>query len=150
MTLRLMVALSVGVAALVLIPVLLIVGLGVYGSSLGGSAKSVAGSGAELRLLPARGFAGSAVAIQGRQWPPRKTVSLYVRRPDLGSTFGSLRLRIDQVRGVEVWQLRGRKDHSGVHHRIEHEGNLHRGSERPRHAGGECAMRSCPDRTRSA
>ena len=92
-----MVALAAGVAALVLIPVLTVVGLGVYGSSLGGSAKSVAGSGAELRLLPARGFAGSAVAIQGRQWPPRKTVSLYVRRPDRGSTIGSLRLRIDQV-----------------------------------------------------
>lgn len=97
MTLRPTFGLAIVVAALALIPVLVIVGLGVYGSSLGGSANSFAGSGAELRLLPASGFAGAAVAIQGRQWPPRKTVSLYVRRPELNSSIGSLRVRIDQV-----------------------------------------------------
>ena len=110
MNLRLMVALAAGVAALVLIPVLTVVGLGVYGSSLGGSAKSVAGSGAELRLLPApwirglgSGDSGTPMAAQEDGLPICKASPTEVQQSD---RFGSGSIK-SLLRGLAASKWKG-------------------------------------------
>ena len=63
---------------IVLLPVLVIVTLGIYGTSIGGSASARGATGARITLLPARGVPGDAVTVQGRGWPPRSEITVYV------------------------------------------------------------------------
>ncbi|MDP6349196.1 MAG: carboxypeptidase regulatory-like domain-containing protein [Chloroflexota bacterium] len=63
---------------LVLAPVLAIVILGAYGTALGGSTSTRGESGASLTLLPAGGPPGEAVSIQGRGWPARTDVVIFL------------------------------------------------------------------------
>ncbi len=91
---RIVVAASAALAALILIPVVAVVGLGAYGSSLGGSTTSVGTRGAELKLIPAHGLPGSTVRIEGRNWPARARISLSLSRPSSAAGVAPLRMRL--------------------------------------------------------
>ena len=81
----------------VLVPVLAVVGLGAYGSTLSEGAIARAESGAELQLIPAHGPPGSKIKIEGRKWPPVSAVDLYLSRA-LESTAGSeMNLRLAHI-----------------------------------------------------
>ena len=97
MNAKLALAVTAALAVLILIPVLAVVGLGVYGSALGGSTRVTGSSGAELTLQPARGPSGSVVTIRGSNWPERKNVSLFLRRPAVTDAGAQLRLRLAKV-----------------------------------------------------
>jgi hypothetical protein len=77
--------------ALVLVPVLAIVILGAYGAALGGSASTRGESGASLTLLPAGGPPGEAVSIQGRGWPARTEVVIFL---SIGEAEGAADARV--------------------------------------------------------
>ena len=76
---------------------LIVVGLRIYGSALGGSTRATGSSGAELTLQPARGPSGSVVTIRGSNWPERKNVSLFLRRPAVTAAGNQLRRRLAEV-----------------------------------------------------
>ena len=97
MNAKLALTITAALAVLILIPVLVVVGLGVYGSALGGSTRVTGSSGAELTLQPARGPSGSVVTIRGSNWPERKNVSLFLRRPAVTDAGAQLRLRLAKV-----------------------------------------------------
>ncbi len=82
MKLRVSIAATAVLAVVVLVPVAVIIALGAYGSAIGGSAKSVSESGAEINLTPSEGLPGSPVRIEGRKWPPRSEVAIFARRPE--------------------------------------------------------------------
>lgn len=82
--------------AIVLIPVLVIVTLGIYGTSLGGSVSAQGATGAQITLLPARGSPGESVTIQGRGWPPKGEIIFYVARGDTAEDAGA-RLRLGTI-----------------------------------------------------
>ena len=94
---RIVVAASAALAALILIPVVAVVGLGAYGSSLGGSTTSVGTRGAELKLIPAHGLPGSTVRIEGRNWPARARISLSLSRPSSAAGVAPLRMRLAKL-----------------------------------------------------
>ncbi len=94
---RIVVAASAALAALILIPVVAVVGLGAYGSSLGGSTTSVGTRGAELKLIPTHGLPGSTVRIEGRNWPARARISLSLSRPSSAAGVAPLRMRLAKL-----------------------------------------------------
>ncbi len=94
---RIVVIISAALAALILIPVVAVVGLGAYGSSLGGSTTSVGTRGAELKLIPAHGLPGSTVRIEGRNWPARARISLSLSRPSSAEGAAPLRMRLAKL-----------------------------------------------------
>ena len=67
---------TVGLAVLILIPILVVIGLGAYGQSLGGISTAVGRQGAELTILPASGRPGSTLRVEGTGWPPRSEIRL--------------------------------------------------------------------------
>ncbi len=87
---------SAALGVLVLLPVLVIVSLGIYGTSLGGSASAQAAAGARITLSPARGVAGDSVTIQGRGWPPRSEITVYVAT-DADNDDATVRLRLGKI-----------------------------------------------------
>ncbi len=93
MKLRPILLVSVALGLVVFVPILVVVGLGLYGSSIGGQSTGVATSGAELRLVPASGSPGSTITVSGRNWAPREEVSIYVDIPDSAAT-GDRRVRL--------------------------------------------------------
>ena len=94
---RIVVIASAALAALILIPVVAVVGLGAYGSSLGGSTTSVGVRGAELKLIPAHGLPGSTVRIEGRNWPAKARISLSLARPSSAEGAAPLRMRLAKL-----------------------------------------------------
>ncbi len=66
---------AITIAALIgtvlLLPVIVILGLGLYGSSLTGSFPLDGSSGPELAIEPERVHPGAAITIRGQQWEPR-------------------------------------------------------------------------------
>lgn len=62
---------------LLLLPVVVIVGLGAYGESLGGSISSADRGSGNLTIQPANTRLGEPVRITGRGWPPAGEVSIY-------------------------------------------------------------------------
>ena len=77
---RLAATLTAALGFLVLLPIVVVVALGTYGAAIGGSARSEGDSGAELTIVPGEGIPGSVVRVEGRKWPPRSDVSLWVSR----------------------------------------------------------------------
>lgn len=69
-------------ALIVVIPVIAVIALGAYGSSIGGSSRSVGDSGSELQVFPGRGLPEEPVRLEGKGWPPRSIVDLFVDRFD--------------------------------------------------------------------
>lgn len=96
MKLRPLLLISTALGLLILVPVLTIVGLGFYGTAIGGQSTAVAASGAELRLRPASGPPGSTVAVSGSNWAPREEVAIYLDIPDSDAT-GGRRVRLLSV-----------------------------------------------------
>ncbi|MCY3800519.1 MAG: carboxypeptidase-like regulatory domain-containing protein [Chloroflexi bacterium] len=94
---RIVVIVSAALAVLILIPVVAVVGLGAYGSSLGGSTTSVGTRGAELKLIPAHGLPGSIVRIEGRNWPARAQISLSLSRPSSVEGAVPLEMRLARL-----------------------------------------------------
>ncbi len=82
--------------ALVLVPVLAIVILGAYGTALGGSASTTGESGASFTLLPAGGPPGEAVSIQGRGWPARTDVVIFLSSTETEKS-GGVRVRLGKI-----------------------------------------------------
>jgi 5-hydroxyisourate hydrolase-like protein (transthyretin family) len=82
--------------ALVLVPVLAIVILGAYGTALGGSASTTGESGASPTLLPAGGPPGEAVSIQGRGWPARTDVVIFLSSTETEES-GGVRVRLGKI-----------------------------------------------------
>lgn len=64
------------VGTILLIPVLVILALGLYGSSITGDFPLAEDQGPELRIEPASGVAGSDITIRGVDWIPRTLVRL--------------------------------------------------------------------------
>ena len=80
---------TVGVAVLILIPILVVIGLGAYGQSLGGISTGVGRQGAELAVLPASGRPGSTLRVEGTGWPPRSEIRLdFTRASQDGTAAG--------------------------------------------------------------
>ena len=73
---------SAAAALIVLIPVVVVIGLGAYGETLGGSSSSIGDSGSELKVFPGRGIPGEPVRLEGEGWPPRSRVDLFINRMD--------------------------------------------------------------------
>lgn len=82
--------------AAVLIPVLVIVILGAYGTALGGSTSTTGASGAQLTLMPSGGLPGELVTIQGRGWPARTEIVLFLSH-DGGERPDSVRVRLGTI-----------------------------------------------------
>ena len=98
---------SAALGAIVLLPVLLIVTLGIYGTSIGGSTSARGASGARITLLPASGVPGDSVTIQGRGWPPKSEITIYVARQDeSGQAAGRLRLGKIEASRAGAFELR--------------------------------------------
>ena len=83
---------SAAAALIVLIPVVVVIGLGAYGETLGGSSSSIGDSGSELKVFPGRGIPGEPVRLEGEGWPPRSRVDLFINR--MGGSERSTRLSI--------------------------------------------------------
>ncbi len=96
MKLRPILFVSLALGLLVLVPVLFVVGLGLYGSSIGGQSTAVAASGALLGLVPASGPPGSTITVSGRNWTPREEVTIYLDIPD-SAAGGDRRVRLLSV-----------------------------------------------------
>ena len=64
------------VGTILLIPVLVILALGLYGSSITGDFPLVEDQGPELRVEPPSGVAGSDITIRGVDWVPRTLIRL--------------------------------------------------------------------------
>lgn len=64
------------VGTVLLIPVLVILALGLYGSSITGDFPLAEDQGPELRIEPSSGVAGSDITIRGVDWIPRTLVRL--------------------------------------------------------------------------
>ena len=94
MTTKLAVGLAAVLAALILVPVLAVVALGAYGSSLGGRVGATGSGDAELEIFPSHGVPGSMLRITGKHWPPRSGVTIWLERqpPNAKSESRSLRL----------------------------------------------------------
>ncbi len=69
----------------ILVPVLLVVGLGAFGAAKGGSISAVSPQGSSLQLIPAAGPPGTQVSIYGRGWTPRQSVRLDLQVPKTGA-----------------------------------------------------------------
>ena len=78
MKIHLGLAVSAALGAALLIPVLVVVALGLYGESLGVLPLGSAGDEPTLSLQPERGPSNSSVLIEGRNWPPRSDVALFL------------------------------------------------------------------------
>ena len=77
---RVAILISALLGVVVLIPVAVVVGLGMYGSALGGGSVSSNSSEARLTIYPAHGHPGSSIRVQGHDWPPRSNVDLRISR----------------------------------------------------------------------
>jgi len=66
----------VGLALLVLLPVVAVVALGAYGESFGGQSEGRSERGAVLNVVPAAGRPGETLRIEGTGWPPRQAIRL--------------------------------------------------------------------------
>ena len=89
-------ALSAGVGLLILIPVVVVVALGIYGSSLGGQTLGRR-AGSDLSLVPAQGPPGSQITVTGRNWPARSFVSLFMERPTPNALDRPFRVRLAEI-----------------------------------------------------
>ena len=96
MTLRPILLISTALGLVVLVPILVVVGFGLYGSSIGGQSTAVAATGAELRLVPASGSPGSTITVSERNWEPREEIAIYVDIPESAAT-GDRRVRLLSV-----------------------------------------------------
>ncbi len=94
---RIVVVVSAVLGVLILIPVVTVIGLGAYGSSLGGSTTSVGTRGAELKLIPAHGVPGTAVRVEGRNWPARARITVSLSRPSTSEGGEPLRMRLQNL-----------------------------------------------------
>ena len=65
-----------GLALLVLLPVVAVVALGAYGESFGGQSEGRSERGAVLNVVPAAGRPGETLRIEGTGWPPRQAIRL--------------------------------------------------------------------------
>ncbi len=80
---------TVGLTVLILIPILVVIGLGAYGQSLGGISTGVGRQGVELTVLPASGRLGSTLRVEGAGWPPRSEIRLdFTRAGQDGTAVG--------------------------------------------------------------
>ena len=93
MRLRPIVLFAIVLGLVVLVPVLTVIGLGFYGTSIGGQSSGVAASGAELRVVPAGGPPGVTVTVSGRHWEPRSEIAIYLGIPG-GDTADERRIRL--------------------------------------------------------
>ncbi len=77
---RLAWAASAAAGLLVLAPVVIVIALGAYGSSIGGQPIDANDTGAVMSIQPASGRADSQVTVKGQRWPPRSEIDLYLSR----------------------------------------------------------------------
>ena len=78
-------------AVVVAAPVIVLVALGTYGSAAG-LQRSTGESRAQLSLEPPRGAPGSVVTVRGRDWPAKREILLFIRRPTVGGSDLKTRL----------------------------------------------------------
>ena len=93
--------LALGIAAVlavaILLPVVTVVALGAYGSSLGGATVATGPGDAELLVFPSRGLPGSPLKVTGKHWPPRSNVAIQLQRPTATSDSLSKPLRLAEI-----------------------------------------------------
>ena len=81
--------LALGIAAtlavVVLLPVVTVVALGAYGSSIGGATVASGPGNAQLLVSPSHGLPGSPLTVSGKHWPPRSNVAIQLQRPAANS-----------------------------------------------------------------
>ena len=88
---------TVGLAVVILIPILAVIGLGAYGQSLGGISTGVGRQGAELTVLPASGRPGSTLRVEGTGWPPRSEIRLDFTRASRDGTAAGPPIRFGGI-----------------------------------------------------
>ena len=84
-------------AAALLIPVLVVIGLGIYGESIGVRSSASADGEPTLSIRPDRGPSDSEVRIEGQGWPPRSEISLFVGREQSGDTGRVFEVRLARI-----------------------------------------------------
>ena len=93
--------LALGIAAVlavaILLPVVAVVALGAYGSSLGGATVATGPGDAELLVFPSHGLPGSPLKVTGKHWPPRSNVAIQLQRPAATSDSLSKPLRLAEI-----------------------------------------------------
>ena len=82
---RLALGIAAALAVVVLLPVVTVVALGAYGSSIGGATMASGPGNAELLVFPSHGLPGSPVKVSGKDWPPRSNVAIQLQRPSASS-----------------------------------------------------------------
>ena len=94
---RLAVGIAGVLAVAILLPVVTVVALGAYGSSLGGATVATGPGDAELLVFPSRGLPGSPLKVTGKHWPPRSNVAIQLQRPAASSDSLSKPLRLAEI-----------------------------------------------------
>ena len=94
---RLAVGIAGVLAVAILLPVVAVVALGAYGSSLGGATVATGPGDAELLVFPSRGLPGSPLKVTGKHWPPRSNVAIQLQRPTATSDSLSKPLRLAEI-----------------------------------------------------
>ena len=82
---RLALGIAAALAVVVLLPVITVVALGAYGSSLGGATVASGPGDAQLLVSPSHGLPGSPLTVSGSDWPPRSNVAIQLQRPSVNS-----------------------------------------------------------------
>ena len=82
---RLALGIAAALAVVVLLPVVVVVALGAYGSSIGGATVASGPGNAQLLVSPSHGLPGSPLTISGSDWPPRSNVAIQLQRPSPNS-----------------------------------------------------------------
>ena len=90
---RLALGIAAAIAVVVLLPVVVVVALGAYGSSIGGATVASGPGNAQLLVSPSHGLPGSLLTISGKHWPPRSNVAVQIQR----SSADSKPLRLAEI-----------------------------------------------------
>ena len=97
MTVRLGMVIAAALTALAIVPVLIVVALGAYGSSLGGAVLTGGDGRAEIAVFPAHGRPGSTLKIVGDRWAPSASVTIQIQRQASNGELSSAPLRLGEV-----------------------------------------------------
>ena len=82
---KLALGIAAALAVVVLLPVVTVVALGAYGSSIGGATVASGPGNAQLLVSPSHGLPGSPLTVSGSDWPPRSNVAIQLQRPSANS-----------------------------------------------------------------
>ncbi len=90
-------AVTAALGAVLLVPVLVVVALGLYGESIGFLTVGSATVEPALSIQPDRALSGSQVLIEGQRWPPRTEISLVLGKEQSGDTGNVIEVPLARI-----------------------------------------------------